>query len=410
VIRVEGDGAEPDRQLSAGKFFSTGEVVEMQDGLIEFAFHETGVHVLATAPLKIRIDSARRVFLHEGEVKLHVPPQGTGFVVETVDRQITDLGTSFVITARKKESKILVLDGQIAVSGRDGESDRLMNEGELASFDPSGAMNLHSRRPSGVPELTLPAMQLNPDSLPGTLLAFDPDSAISSSAKAPDPLGQRLLSLLDSDFKDRSCLNGLKQAPIRFTGVAGTYNQFPARTKLTPYKIETGWLAWYHGKVTPPQSGRYRFWGYADNSLLVAVDGKPVFEGSRNDEGSPWDSAFRRQLTVPRGNHPGWPCLNASAGFASGPWIEVGIEPIQIDVIFGETAGCTTSALLLIEREGANYQSTYWGQPKWPVFLTESPSNAERVELAKLRLHMEEKLRGSFSVSDEAIWKVQNQK
>jgi hypothetical protein len=48
-----------------------------------------------------------------------------------------------------------------------------------------------------------------------------------------------------------------------------------------------GWLTWYIGEVAPPRPGRYRFWGYADNNLLVAIDGKPVFDGSRDG------SAFR---------------------------------------------------------------------------------------------------------------------
>jgi len=149
----------------------------------------------------------------------------------------------------------------------------------------------------------------------------------------------------------------------------------------------------------PPQPGRYRFWGYADNHLLVAIDGKPVFEGSRRD--SPF-----KELGISRSNHPSYPCLNATAGFASGPWFELGSDGVQLDIVFGEIMHHQTSGLLLVEREGASYKETYWGQPRWPLFLTEPPTGDEVAGLENLRRQMESKLIGSFSVSEEAQWKV----
>ena len=65
-----------------------------------------------------------------------------------------------------------------------------------------------------------------------------------------------------------------------------------------------------------------------------------------------------------------------------------------------------TSGLLLVEREGATYEQTYWGQPKWPLFLTEFPDENQLVELDDLRIRMEEKIMGSFSVSEDSVWSV----
>ena len=169
---------------------------------------------------------------------------------------------------------------------------------------------------------------------------------------------------------------------------------------VSPVVNEAGWLTWYQGQVKPPRSGRYRFWGYADNNLLVAVNGKTVFDGSR------YDSALRDAMPVDRENHPAWPCLNARAGFASGPWVEIGDDPVQLDVLFGEVAGKLTSGILLVEREGASYEETYWGQPQWPLFLTEIPGENQRAELERLRSHMADKLMGSYTISDSAVWQV----
>ena len=188
-------------------------------------------------------------------------------------------------------------------------------------------------------------------------------------------------------------------APLRFSGIAGSYRTFPDRAGLSPYPEELAWLSWYGGQVRPPKPGRYRFWGYADNHLLVSINGKPVFEGSRRN--SPF-----KDMGILRIDHPSYPCLNATAGFACGSWFELGHEGVRLDIVFGEVMNKMTSGLLLIEREGENYEETYWGQPRWPLFLTEPPTEGEIDELEDLREQMEAKMMGSFSVSKKTLWKV----
>jgi hypothetical protein len=398
VIRVEGEvRVDGERILAGGDELFPAENLTISKGLIELAFRESGVHMVATAPLTMRLDNGKRVYLHEGEVKLVVPPQGVGFVVETLERRITDLGTSFVVKAQEDGAKVLVLDGQISVGKRDGSPEELMVMGESADFDRDGEMHRRAQRPSGVPELTLPSMKLTAASLPGRLIVFT--NLVDDSRR--DLIGQRVLPLVRSGFQDESCLSGLKRTgPLRFTGIAGSYDSFPNTTGLETHQTHHGWLAWYHGQLAPPRPGRYRFWGYADNHLLVSVDGKPVFEGSR------FSSSLRENLDVARDNHPSLPCLNAAAGFASGEWFELGGEPVRLDLLFGEQGGNLTSGLLLVERAGESYEETFWGQPKWPLFLTEPPTKPEITELENLRRHMEEKLMGSFSIVNEAIWTV----
>ena len=123
---------------------------------------------------------------------------------------------------------------------------------------------------------------------------------------------------MNSNFTDLGILKDLKQGrKLSFNGIAGTYNQFPEHTGLSPFDNRQGWLVWYQGKVVPPKSGKYRFWGYADNHLVASINGKPVFEGGR------YDSIFRKKLDTHRTNHPSFPCLNSEAGFAAGEWFEV---------------------------------------------------------------------------------------
>ncbi|MDB4614397.1 FecR family protein [bacterium] len=403
VIRIEGEGKSGQvRVVVDGAELFAGEELVMQQGLIELAFRETGVHVIATAPLKMKLTSNRRVSLHEGQVKLVVPPQGVGFVVDTAQRKFIDLGTSFVVTASSKGSDVLVLDGLISVDEHDGASTELMREGEFARFDRNGKTKRRSasRRSLTLPELSLPATNPADGSLQGMILGYDSSTPITKAQLHDDVVGPELSPLIRSGFRDRSSLASFKQGePLSFCGIAGAFHEFPDRTGLTPYSREGGWMAWYHGQVLPPRPGRYRFWGYADNHLLVAIDGKPVFEGSRSD------SSFKK-LGIPRTDNPALPCLIAPAGFACSEWIELTGDSVGLDILFGDVGGNITSGLLLVEREGDAYEETFWGQPKWPLFLTEAPSVEETAEFERLVEHLERKTMGSFSIAEDAIWKI----
>ena len=405
VIRIEGDGtAGEDRTVADGTELFAGDDLAMQQGLIELAFRDTGVHVVATAPLRMKLNSDQYVSLHEGQVKLIVPPQGVGFVVDTDQRKFVDLGTSFVVTAGSDGSEVLVLDGQISVDQHDGTSEDLMHEGEFAGFDRNGKLKKRSRsrRSLAVPELSLQATNPGDGSLGGMIVGFDNSLTTTKASLNKDVIGQELFPLIRSGFQDRERLEAMRQGePIRFRGIAGAYHEFPDRTGLAPYSRDGGWMAWYHGQVLPPQPGRYRFWGYADNHMLVAINGKPVFEGSRRD------SSFK-ELGIPRTDNPALPCLIAPAGFACSEWIELSDDPVRLDLLFGEVGGNLTSGLLLVEREGDRYEETFWGQPKWPLFLTEAPGQDEVAEFERLLNHLEEKTMGSFSLVEDAIWKVVN--
>ena len=406
MIHVEGEAwVNQERSLAKGDELFPGEKLTMTSGLIELAYRESGVHALATAPLILEMNSTMQVNLAKGEMKLVVPPQGIGFVVDTPERKITDLGTSFVVKANELGSRVLVLDGQIAIHGESDDDRQVMVKGELAKFGRDGQNQLRKRNEQhpDIAELLAASLTPTPTSLRGRILGFEGEPAIPRQRRNQDVIARQILPLVESGFQDLSCLNAVKHGtPLRFSGIAGSYRAFPERAGLEPYSPEFGWLAWYRGQVQPPKPGRYRFWGYADNHLLVSIDGEPVFEGSRRD--SPF-----KELGIPRTDHPSYPCLNATAGFACGSWFELGSDGAQLDLVFGEIMNHSTSGLLLIEREGETYEETYWGQPKWPLFLTETPTEEEIAELENLREQMEAKLLGSFSISAEATWKLTNE-
>ena len=400
LIRLEG----VTKPMDIEKVLQKDEEFAIEDGLVEMAFRETGVNLVGIGPLNMTIMGNDRVFLKEGEIKLVVPPQGIGFVVDTMERKFVDLGTSFVVQANEQGSKILVLEGEVAVGGRDDSPSKLMGKGSMADFDRSGKVQVRGEKASGVPELSVPPMIQNDSSLKGRIFGIKKGSEPRPEGKdeiQEITITKRFLPLVKSGFKNQKKLGQFVQGrPLRFLGIAGSYNHFPENVSLDSYSTIHGWMAWYSGQVKAPEPGKYRFWGYADNNLLVSINGKAVFEGSRAD------SHFRNDLNVFRKNHPSLPCLNSRSGFARGKWITMGDDPVRIDLLFGERSENLTSGILLIEKEGSPYDKTYWGQPMWPLFLTEFPTDKQLAELDQLRMHMEENIKGSFSVSREAVWKV----
>jgi hypothetical protein len=322
--------------------------------------------------------------------------------VETEEREITDLGTSFVVTANQKHSRVLVLDGLVSIGQKDNLGQQFMVEGEAATFGKHGDMALLKKKVSTMPEL--PRRKDGPPGradLTSRLYAFT-DSEFPSPQDKRDLIGQRFLPLAKSGFLDNASLQGLRTEPVSpLTCIAGAYNSFGEKAGLDPATIaRSGWIAWHHGNLQPPAPGRYRFVGYADNHLLVSINGQLAFEGGR------YDSTFRESAIVERHNFPAWPCLNSRAGFAAGPWFEVGTDPIKFDLLFGEKQGNLTYGLLLIEREGESYEETSWGQPQWPLFLTRVPDNPQREALDQLQGFLDEKLLGGFSVDEESVWRI----
>ena len=384
-----------------------GDTLVLEQGLLELVFRETDVHVIAVPPLKMTVISNTALKLDSGELKLHVPPQGVGFEVETQDRKIIDLGTSFVVSTHSQQSqvlsKVLVLDGKILVEDTPGGEQLALEKGEVASFTKGSRLEVKRRMLEGLPDLSAPMPgAVTKDSLGGRFFTFGRDAKLPARTfPLVDHMGARFLPLVEGGFNDGAALAGLQEGrTLAFDSIAGAHGKLADYARSEEARRHKPWMVWYQGKVKAPKPGRYRFWGYADNYLLVAVNGKPVFNGSR------FDTALREELALKSQRHPAFPCFNAKAGIASGEWIELGDEPVRIDILFGEMGNRYTSGILQIEREGDQYPHSYWGQPQWPLFLTQKPSEQRAADFKRLNNYLENSLRGSFSIPENAVWQV----
>lgn len=119
------------------------------------------------------------------------------------------------------------------------------------------------------------------------------------------------------------------------------------------------WVIHYKGQVSPPEDGVYRFVGYADDAIAVAVNNKTVCVGARHDMQLEklWKS---KEKSGPR-------AFNGDLTY--GDWIPLKKdEPIDLDVLVGERPGGDFCAFLLFQKQGASYETDKNGHPVLPVF------------------------------------------
>jgi hypothetical protein len=145
------------------------------------------------------------------------------------------------------------------------------------------------------------------------------------------------------------------------------------------------WMAWYKGQVTPPSDGTYRFVGFADNYLAVAINGRTCLVACLSSSPIPLKSWVPPDgQTVTKGNSGIWGRRDQCI---AGDWLEFKAGRIyDIDVIFGEVPGGETSCFMGIQKKGQA--------------LPPSPGHAGLYDCDPFQLS-----RSSFSLPTTVPWK-----
>lgn len=113
---VFAEGAEPEGGEFEKKSYS------LVSGLIAVKF-SNGVSMTVKGPADFEIVDAFRVRLNEGSIRAIAPDSGHGFVIETPEVDIQDLGTEFGVSVDgdSGDSEVHVFDGQVDVKRRQAE-------------------------------------------------------------------------------------------------------------------------------------------------------------------------------------------------------------------------------------------------------------------------------------------------
>ncbi len=103
-----------------GMSLAPGELV-LQQGLAQIDFFG-GASVSLSGPARIELVSRDRAILHQGRLRADVPPAARGFEILTGDVVLEDLGTSFGLAVDGDQADLVVFDGEVRATGRDGNS------------------------------------------------------------------------------------------------------------------------------------------------------------------------------------------------------------------------------------------------------------------------------------------------
>lgn len=123
------------------------------------------------------------------------------------------------------------------------------------------------------------------------------------------------------------------------------------------------WVAYYHGKFAAPETGRYRFWGIADDAMLVRVKKRVVIDASLGKRYSDWDSKDPQNRKLKK---------SKEAPMVIGDWFHLTKgKPTDIEVVIGEQPGGIFYCRLLIEQDGVEYPKGKDGSPILPIFKTQ---------------------------------------
>jgi hypothetical protein len=138
----------------------------------------------------------------------------------------------------------------------------------------------------------------------------------------------------------------------------------PAAFKADKEVQPSLWVILYSGQFKAPHNGRFRFAGYADDVLLVRVNGKLVLDGSRASLGFDKSTKGLTDLSRQDENHP-----VGNGRLSYGDWMDLSAgSPNSIEVLLGERPGGQFCAYLLIEDKSARYEKESNGRPILPIF------------------------------------------
>jgi hypothetical protein len=154
------------------------------------------------------------------------------------------------------------------------------------------------------------------------------------------------------------------KAPKKKYSISFILPDMPATEAPKVYEAENvqpiHWLCHYKRNIAAPETGRYRFWGIADNIMIVRVKNRLVLDASdHSGRHSDWKSSDERSGKFPMDRQP----------LIIGDWMRLRKdESVEMEVVIGEFGGLF-HAYLLVEQEGKEYKMV--GQrPVLPIFKT----------------------------------------
>ncbi|WP_041522711.1 LamG-like jellyroll fold domain-containing protein [Gilvimarinus agarilyticus] len=136
-----GVGYTPGQSILAGEFY-------LDTGYAEITL-TNGVVLLLESPARLMFENADRLVLNEGALVARVPPEATGFAVDTPSANIIDLGTEFGVAVDDTgASQVHVLEGEVKVKTPGSKEYENLFQDDARSFDLNQQMAVIQSQPN----------------------------------------------------------------------------------------------------------------------------------------------------------------------------------------------------------------------------------------------------------------------
>lgn len=177
--------------------------------------------------------------------------------------------------------------------------------------------------------------------------------------REPVPMDRRTFELLVAQFIDAGWDEGMLNRFYRVSRPLYTTElqipQMNADAAPKAFGVDKTvqprmWMAWYKAQISPPKDGTYRFVGFADNYLAVAINSKTCLVACLSSSVIPCKWTPPEGGTTVHGNSGLWGRRDECI---AGDWIEMKAGQVyDLDIIFGEVPGGESSCFLGIQRKG----------------------------------------------------------
>jgi hypothetical protein len=147
----------------------------------------------------------------------------------------------------------------------------------------------------------------------------------------------------------------------------------------SPQSSNAFWLVHYQAEIASNISGKFRFVGFGDNVLVVAIDGDVVLDASDLQYLHKKFSNLIGQMDI---TGPG---KDAPTPLYSGLWFDLETaENHRIDIVIGDEGGVTTSGLFIQMQDitADNLAFAPNGAPKIPLFVLGSMHQEDQKNLS----------------------------
>ena len=127
-------------------------ILELVEGLASIDFY-SGARAILQGPAEIEILSQSHIRCLSGKIRVHVPEPAQGFIVETPDGRVVDLGTEFTLNVQDKSgTEVHVVEGEVDVqaspnSTPKGTPPTLLTQGQTARMSKESSPKIVSNEP-----------------------------------------------------------------------------------------------------------------------------------------------------------------------------------------------------------------------------------------------------------------------